>query len=73
MVTSLKFGHVNDSFQRELNEDIRKIKSSPDVFIFAGKTNDIYEISKHHHQNLLHDNVTKICLCKGTTQTRSFN
>ena len=38
MVTSLKFRHVKDSFQRELNEDIRKIKCSPNVFVFAAKT-----------------------------------
>ena len=59
MVTSLKFRHVKDSFQRELSEDIRKIKSSPNVFVFADKTNNIYEMSKDHHQKLLHDNVTK--------------
>ena len=33
MVTSSKFGQVKDSFQRELNEDIRKIKSS-EMFLF---------------------------------------
>ena len=38
MVTSLKFRHEKDSFQRELNEDIRKIKCSPNVFVFADKT-----------------------------------
>ena len=37
MVTSLKFRHVKDSFQPELNEDIRKIKSSVSVFVFAEK------------------------------------
>ena len=60
MVTSLKFRHVKDSFQHELNEDIWKIKSSPNVFVFADKTNNISEMSKDHHQKLLHDNVTKI-------------
>ena len=59
MITSLKFRHIEDSFQRELNENIRSIKSSPNVFIFAHKTSNIYEISKHHHKNLLHDNDTK--------------
>ena len=53
MVTSLKFRQVKNSFQRELNEDIRKIKSSPNVFVF------VYEMSKDHQQKLLHDNVTK--------------
>ena len=59
MVTSLKLRHVKDSFQRALSQDIRKIKSSPNVFVFAGKTNNIYEMSKEHHKKLLHDNVTK--------------
>ena len=58
-VTSLKFRHVKDSFQTELNEDIRKIKSPPNVFVFADKPSNIYEMSKDHHQKLLHDNVTK--------------
>ena len=59
MVTSLKFRHVKDSFQRALSQDIRKIKSSPNVFVFAAKTNNIYEMSKEHYKKLLHDNVTK--------------
>ena len=59
MVTSLKFRHVKDSFQRELNEDIRKIKSSPNDFVFADKTNSICEMPKDHHQKVSHDNFTK--------------
>ena len=59
MVTSLKFRHVKDSFQCELSEDIRKIKSSPNAFVFASKTNNIYEMSKDHYKKLLHANVTK--------------
>ena len=58
MVTLIKFRDGKDSFQHELNEDI-KIKSSPNVFVFADKTNNIYKMSKDHHQKLLHDNVTK--------------
>ena len=49
MVTSLKFRHVKGSFQRKLNEDIRKIKSSSNVFVFADKTNNINEMSKDDH------------------------
>ena len=59
MVASLKLRHVKDSFQSELSEGIRKIKSSPNVFVFADKTNNIYEMSKDHHKKRLHDNVTK--------------
>ena len=60
MVISLKFRHVKDWFQCDLNEDIRKIKSLPNVFVSAGKTINIYEISKDHHQKIFHDNVTKV-------------
>ena len=49
MATSLKFRHVKGSFQRKLNEDIRKIKSSSNVFVFADKTNNINEMSKDDH------------------------
>ena len=59
MVTSLKFRHLKDSFQFKLSKDIPKIKRLPNVFVFADKTNNIYEMSKDHHQKLLHDNVTK--------------
>ena len=59
MVLSLKFRHVKDSFQHELSQAIRKIKSSQNVFVFTDKTNTIYEMSEDHHKKLLHDNVTK--------------
>ena len=39
MVTSLKFKDVKDSFRLQLNEDIRKIKRSPNIFVFPYKTN----------------------------------
>ena len=52
MVKSLKFIHVKHLFQRELSEDIRKIKSSPNVFVFADKGNNIYEMLKDHHKKL---------------------
>ena len=59
MVTSFTFRDVKTSFQRELNADIRKIRSSPNVFVFADKTNNNYEMSKDHQQKHLRDNVTK--------------
>ena len=58
MVISLKFRYVQDSVQCELNKDILKMKSSANAFVFPGKKNNIYEISKDYHQKLLHANVT---------------
>ena len=59
MATSLKLRYAKDSFQRELSDDIRKIKCPPNIFVFDGKINNIYEMSKDHNQKLLHDNITK--------------
>ena len=59
-IKSSRFRHVKDSFQRELSKGIRKIKSSPNAFVFADKANKIYEMPKDHHKKLLHYDVTKI-------------
>ena len=59
MVTSSKLRHVKGSFQRVLSENLRLIKSSPNVFVFADKTNNIYEMSNLNHKKLLHGNVAK--------------
>ena len=34
LLTSLKFRHVKDLFPIKLNEDIRKMQNSPNVFFF---------------------------------------
>ena len=59
MITSLKFRHIEDSFQRELSENIRNIKSSPNVFIFAHKTNNIMK-----YQNTITRNFYMIMIPK---------
>ena len=62
MAISLKFRHVKDLFcilYRELNEEICKIKSSPNVFVFADKTDNLNKLSKDHHKELLLDNLAK--------------
>jgi hypothetical protein len=43
-----------------LANDLKKINSSPNIFIFADKTRNIYEASLGTYNNkLLHDNITK--------------
>ena len=52
---------MQHSFQRELSKYIRKIKRSPNVFLFTvkKKKKNIYKMSKDRHQIFLHDNATK--------------
>ena len=35
------------------------MKQSPNVFAFADKTSDIYEILEQQHKKRLHENVSK--------------
>ena len=40
----LKFQKIKSNFQRQLNEDIRVIKRSNKVLVFADKTSNIYKL-----------------------------
>ena len=72
MVTLLKFLDVKDSFQRKLNEHIRKIKGSLNAIGFADKINNIYTKC---HKTITRDFYIIMLpkLIQGHTQTRSFN
>ena len=59
MIKSLKFRNVQDDFQSKMKHDISKIKSSPNVFVFADKATNLYEISPNDYKGLLHENITK--------------
>ena len=59
MIPNIRFRSVKHTFQKKLKEDILKIKQSPNVFVFADKTSNIYEMPEHQHKKHLHDNVIK--------------
>ena len=59
IIPNIKFGSLKNAFQKKLKEDIPRIKQSPNVFVFAGKINNIYEMPEQQHKKLLHDNITK--------------
>ena len=42
-----------------MTEDIASINSSPDVFIFADKTNNIQQAPPEQYKKLLKENVSK--------------
>ena len=43
----------------EVKRGNSKKKQSPNVFVFADKTSNIYEMPEQQHKKLLHNNVTK--------------
>ena len=59
IVSSLKYRKSTDDFQEQMKEDISNINSSPDVFIFANKTNNIYKAPPEQYKKFLKENVTK--------------
>ena len=58
IANSLKLRPVHNQFQQTMKEDIAQediaqIKSSHDVFIFAGKTNNLYKSSPEEHKKTI--------------------
>ena len=59
IVPSLKYRKINNDFQKNLKKDISEIISSKNMFIFADKTNNLYEINREDHEKLITANITK--------------
>ena len=45
-----------------MKEDIRKLISSKNVYVFADKTTNIYEVPPDEYKKLLKENISKIDL-----------
>ena len=59
MIETIKFKKVNNQFLDKLSEDVRKVNTSNNVFIFADKTKNIYETTPENYNKILRENVTK--------------
>ena len=59
LIKSLKFKKVKNKFLDQLHKDIASSKKSKNVFIFAGKTRNIYETDKNTYSKLLTGNISK--------------
>ena len=49
ITSTLKFRLIHNDFQQKMKEGIAQIKSSPDILIFADKTNHLYKTSPQEH------------------------
>jgi hypothetical protein len=43
MTENIEFRKVTDTFLDSSEDDLKKIKSSPNAFVFADKTRNVYE------------------------------
>ena len=60
IIKSIEFKETTDEFQKKLKADISEIKQSPDVLVFADKTNNIYKMTPENHDKLVKENITKV-------------
>ena len=58
MVKNIKFRNVRSNFQSRLTNDVTKINKSPNLFVPADKTNNLYKLSVDSYKKLLKENVT---------------
>ncbi len=59
LIENIQFRNAENQFQTSLANDLKKINSSPNIFVFADKTRNIYETSLDTYNKLMHDNITK--------------
>ena len=59
MIKSSKFRNVENDFESKMKHDILKIISFPDVFVFADKKTNLYEIPPNDYKRLLHEKIKK--------------
>ena len=59
LVKNVTFKKVYNNFHDQLNNDIKSIRKSNNVSIFAGKTRNLSETSKENYNKLLTENTTK--------------
>jgi hypothetical protein len=48
LIENIQFRSGKNHFQKSLANDLKKINSSPNIFIFADKTRNIYEARSAH-------------------------
>ena len=59
LVDNIRFSNKKTTFQKEMENDIKNIKKSKNVFIKADKTGNIYETSPETYKKMLSENITK--------------
>ena len=58
LVSNIKFRKVSSKFQNQLKEDVKAIKKLKNIFVFADKTSNIYQIEKDEYNKLTIDAIT---------------
>ena len=59
MIKNIEFRKITDVFPPKLQEDIKVVKQSKNVFISTDKSTNIYTMEKDDYNRHLRENITK--------------
>ena len=59
LVKNIEFSNVINNFQKNLNDDIKRINTSKNVLAKADKSRNIYQLDKDDYKKYLRENITK--------------
>ena len=60
IIRNIKFKKTGNMFQSKLQEDIKTVKQSKNVFNSADKSTNIYVMEKDNYNRFLRENITKM-------------
>ena len=56
---NVTFKCISNNFQDQMKADIESIKRSKNIYIFADKTNNLYETDVRNYNKLIKNNISK--------------
>jgi hypothetical protein len=56
---NIQFRNVSDKFLTILDNDLKKMKTLPNVLVLADKTKNVYETTPKNNSKIVKENVTK--------------
>ena len=59
MIKHIQFRKLNNSFQNQLNEDIKQIKRDNKIFVPADKSRNIYKMDRKTYEKLSKSDIGK--------------
>ena len=59
LVKNIEFRNINNNFQKNLNDDIKRINTTEKVLVKADKSRNIYQLDENDYKKYLRKNITK--------------
>ena len=70
---NVSFKHISNNFQRQTKANIVSIKKSKNIYIFADKTNTLYETGIKSYNKLLINDISETYKTSDSTILNTIN